>query len=115
MTLLEETCARIVAPDERIRAEVARLLDSKTKPPRSLGRLEDMACALAAIQGTRSPQVRRKAIVVLAADHGIAVSGVSAYPQEVTVQMLLNFAAGGAAICVLGRLAGADVVIVDMG
>jgi len=115
MTLLEETCARIVAPDERIRTEVARLLDSKTKPPRSLGRLEDMACAVAAIQGTPSPNVRRKAIVVLAGDHGVAAAGVSAYPQEVTVQMLLNFAGGGAAICVLGRLAGADVVIVDMG
>ncbi|HZE98315.1 MAG TPA: nicotinate-nucleotide--dimethylbenzimidazole phosphoribosyltransferase, partial [Planctomycetota bacterium] len=115
MSLLDETLARIVAPDERLRAEIARKLDSKTKPPRSLGRLEDMACAIAAIQRTPTPQLKKKAIVVLAGDHGVAAGGVSAFPQEVTVQMLLNFADGGAAICVLGRHAGADVVIADMG
>jgi nicotinate-nucleotide--dimethylbenzimidazole phosphoribosyltransferase len=90
-------------------------LDAKTKPPRSLGRLEDLACAVAAIQRSVCPTVRRKAVVVMAADHGVAAAGVSAYPQEVTGQMLLNFAAGGAAICVLARQIGARVVIVDMG
>jgi len=115
MSLLEQTLSRIEAPDERIRQGIARRLDSKTKPPRSLGRLEDMAAALGAIQRTPTPRLGRKAIVVMAGDHGVAAAGVSAYPQEVTVQMLQNFAAGGAAICVLGRLAGADVVIVDMG
>ncbi len=115
MNLLEETCAAIAAPDERIRAAVAKRLDGKTKPRRSLGRLEDLACVVAAIQGTATPDVRRKAIVVMAADHGVAAAGVSAFPQEVTGQMVLNFAAGGAAICVLARQAGADVVIVDMG
>ncbi len=113
--LLDETCAKIAPPDERLRKEVQRKLDAKTKPPRSLGRLEDMACALAAIQGTATPKLRKKTIVVLAGDHGVAASGVSAYPQEVTVQMLLNFANGGAAICALARHAGADVVIADLG
>lgn len=115
MSLLDDTCSKIAVPDERFRAEIAARLDRKTKPPRSLGRLEDLACALGAIQGSATPQLRRKAVVVLAGDHGVAAGGVSAYPQEVTVQMLLNFANGGAAICVLGRQAGADVVIVDMG
>ena len=105
----------IPAPDEGARAAVARRLDAKTKPPRSLGRLEDLACAVAAIQGTDRPDVRKKAVVVMAADHGVAAAGVSAYPPEVTGQMVLNFAAGGAAICVLARQAGAEVVVVDMG
>ena len=102
-------------PDERVRAAVALRLDAKTKPPRSLGRLEDLAAAVAAIQGVERPDVRTKAVVVMAADHGVAASGVSAFPQEVTGQMVLNFAAGGAAICVLARQAGAEVVVVDMG
>lgn len=115
MSLLDDTLARIPGPDERLRAEVQKKLDHKTKPPRSLGRLEDMACALAAIQGTTTPKIRRKTIVVFAGDHGVAGSGVSAYPQEVTVQMLLNFANGGAAICALARHVGAEVVIADLG
>ena len=115
MSLLEETSAKIVEPDDRFRAEVQKRLDSKTKPPRSLGRLEDLACMLAAIQGTAKPKVTGKAIVVMAGDHGVTASGVSAYPQEVTGQMVLNFAAGGAAICVLARHVDAEVVIVDMG
>lgn len=115
MSLLDDVRLRIAGPDETIRAKVAARLDAKTKPPRSLGRLEDLACAVAAVQRSSCPTVRRKAVVVMAADHGVAAAGVSAYPQEVTGQMLLNFAAGGAAICVLARQAGARVVIVDMG
>src|SRR5439155_6859810 len=96
-------------------ASVQRLLDAKTKPRRSLGRLEDIACRVAAIRGTPAPGLLRKAIVVMGADHGVAAQGVSAYPQEVTRQMLLNFARGGAAINVLARQAGARLVVVDMG
>jgi nicotinate-nucleotide--dimethylbenzimidazole phosphoribosyltransferase len=108
--------ARIVETDARAAAEAQRLLDTKTKPPRSLGRLEDLVCQLAAIRGDATPQRRAaKAIVVMGADHGVAAEGVSAYPQEVTGQMLLNFARGGAAINVLARQAGARVVVVDMG
>jgi nicotinate-nucleotide--dimethylbenzimidazole phosphoribosyltransferase len=115
MSLLDDVAARVKAPDESIRTKVARRLDGKTKPPGSLGRLEDLACAVAAIQGTDRPSVRRKAVVVMAADHGVAAAGVSAYPQEVTGQMIANFAGGGAAICVLARQAGAEVTIVDIG
>jgi nicotinate-nucleotide--dimethylbenzimidazole phosphoribosyltransferase len=115
MNLLAQTCARIEAPDTLIAAEVQRRLDVKTKPRRSLGRLEDLACQIAAIRGAVEPARPRKAIVVMAADHGVAEEGVSAYPQEVTAQMLLNFARGGAAINVLARQAGAEVVVVDLG
>lgn len=115
MSKLTEICSRIREPDRRIAEETQRLLDIKTKPRRSLGRLEDLACQVAAIRGTSALDLPQKAIVVMGADHGVAEEGVSAYPQEVTGQMLLNFAHGGAAINVLARHAGARVVVVDMG
>jgi nicotinate-nucleotide--dimethylbenzimidazole phosphoribosyltransferase len=115
MTLLHETCARIDRVDADAAAQTQKLLDFKTKPRRSLGRLEELACRIAAIRGLVVPPLPRKAIVVMAADHGVAEEGVSAYPSEVTGQMLLNFARGGAAINVLARRAGAEVVVVDMG
>lgn len=115
MQLVNETCARIAPIDARIADETQRILDDKTKPRRSLGRLEDVACQVAAIRGTSSPVLGDKAIVVMGADHGVCEEGVSAYPQEVTAQMLLNFAHGGAAINVLARHAGARVVVVDIG
>jgi nicotinate-nucleotide--dimethylbenzimidazole phosphoribosyltransferase len=90
-------------------------LDAKTKPRGSLGRLEDLAVRVAEIRGTAEPGQLRAAVVVAAADHGVAARGVSAYPQEVTAQMLANFAAGGAAICVLARRAGADLRVYDLG
>jgi nicotinate-nucleotide--dimethylbenzimidazole phosphoribosyltransferase len=114
---IQALAARIAPTDGAAAAEAQQLLDAKTKPPRSLGRLEDLACQLAAIRGDATPAPARpaKAIVVMGADHGVAAEGVSAYPQEVTGQMLLNFARGGAAINVLARQAGARVVVVDMG
>lgn len=90
-------------------------LDSLTKPRGSLGKLERIAAQLAGIRGTFPLTPRRKAIVVMAADHGVCDEGVSAFPQEVTPQMVLNFLGGGAAVNVLARHAGADVVCVDMG
>jgi nicotinate-nucleotide--dimethylbenzimidazole phosphoribosyltransferase len=105
MSKLIEICSHIREPDRHMAEETQRLLDSKTKPRRSLGRLEDLACQISAIRGTSEPDPPRKAIVVMGADHGIAEEGVSAYSQEVTGQMLLNFA----------RHAGARVVVVDMG
>jgi len=89
--------------------------DTLTKPPGSLGRLEELSIQLAAITGRPRPSVARKAVVVMAADHGVAVEGVSAYPAAVTPQMVLNFCRGGAAINVLARQAGARVVVVDIG
>jgi nicotinate-nucleotide--dimethylbenzimidazole phosphoribosyltransferase len=112
---IDDTCARIAPPDPAIAAATQRLLDGKTKPRRSLGRLEELACRLAAARGVPLPLVPDKAIVVMGADHGVAEEGVSAYPREVTAQMMLNFARGGAAINVLARHAGARVVVVDMG
>jgi len=111
-----ELAGRIAALDSAAAAEAQKRLDGKTKPRRSLGRLEDLVCQLAAVRGAASAWPRpEKAIVVMGADHGVAAEGVSAYPQEVTGQMLLNFARGGAAINVLARQAGARVVVVDMG
>jgi nicotinate-nucleotide--dimethylbenzimidazole phosphoribosyltransferase len=114
MTFLE-TCASIVEPDAAIADQTRALLDIKTKPRGSLGRLEHLACQIAAIRGSAQPALLRPAIVVMGADHGVAEEQVSAYPQAVTAQMLLNFAGGGAAINVLARQAGAEVVLVDMG
>lgn len=108
-------CDNIDAPDTAIAERTRALLDNKTKPRGSLGRLEQLACQLAAIARHPEPGLPRKAIVVMGADHGVAEEQVSAFPQEVTAQMLLNFAAGGAAINVLARHAGAEVVVVDMG
>ncbi len=89
--------------------------DSLTKPQGSLGRLEDLSVQLAAITGQPRPTVARKAVVVMAGDHGVAAEGVSAYPSEVTSQMVLNFLHGGAAINVLARQAQARVIVVDVG
>jgi nicotinate-nucleotide--dimethylbenzimidazole phosphoribosyltransferase len=89
--------------------------DQLTKPTGSLGRLEALAVQLAGITGKVRPRLPRKAVVVMAGDHGVTAEGVSAYPAEVTPQMVLNFLHGGAAINVLSRRAGARVVIVDVG
>ncbi len=89
--------------------------DSLTKPRGSLGALEDIACRLAAIQGTPRPAIRRKWVVVAAGDHGVVAEGVSPFPQEVTAQMVANFLGGGAAISVLARHAGAQMAIVNAG
>lgn len=107
--------AAIPLPNLNLAAETQTALDNKTKPQGSLGRLEEIACQVAAMQGTITPRIREQAIVVMAGDHGIAAAGVSAFPQEVTGQMLHNFATGGAAINVLARHIGARVEIIDMG
>ncbi|MEI2454095.1 MULTISPECIES: nicotinate-nucleotide--dimethylbenzimidazole phosphoribosyltransferase [Lysobacter] len=86
-----------------------------TKPPGSLGRLEEVAIRLAGLQGTPTPAVDRVWISVFAADHGVAAEGVSAFPQAVTGEMLRNFAGGGAAIAVLARALGAHLDVVDLG
>ncbi|BBB90098.1 MAG TPA: nicotinate-nucleotide--dimethylbenzimidazole phosphoribosyltransferase [Methylomusa anaerophila] len=90
-------------------------LDSLTKPPGSLAVLEKMACQLAGIQGKLPITLPNKAILLMAADHGVAVEGVSAFPAEVTEQMVYNFVNGGAAINVLARHANARLILVDVG
>lgn len=86
-----------------------------TKPAGSLGLLEDISIRLAGMKADPFPVVSRKAVIVMAADHGVALEGVSAFPAEVTAQMVMNFLQGGAAVNVLARLAGARVTIVDIG
>lgn len=89
--------------------------DTLTKPRGSLGRLEELSIQLAGMTANPLPSVERKAVIVMAADHGVVLEGVSAYPAKVTAQMVLNFLHGGAAINTLARQANARVVVVDMG
>jgi nicotinate-nucleotide--dimethylbenzimidazole phosphoribosyltransferase len=90
-------------------------LNNLTKPLGSLGELEEIAVRLAGIQGTVSPKVNKKAIVVMCGDHGVVEEGISAYPQAVTGLMMDNFVRGGAAINVLAKQAGSEVHVVDIG
>jgi nicotinate-nucleotide--dimethylbenzimidazole phosphoribosyltransferase len=92
-----------------------RHLDQLTKPLGSLGKLEDVAKQLAGISGRAIAEIGRKAVIVMAADHGVCEEGVSAYPSEVTRQMVMNICSGGAAVNVLARHTGADVICVDVG
>ncbi len=115
MNILPDTIANI-QPLDRMAMQAAReRQDRLTKPRGSLGRLEDLATRIAGITSQARPRLERPAVIVMAADHGIARQGVSAYPAEVTPQMVLNFLDGGAAINVLARHSGAQVVVVDMG
>jgi nicotinate-nucleotide--dimethylbenzimidazole phosphoribosyltransferase len=113
--VLEQAVAAVREPDTAAGGEVQRRLDQKTKPRGSLGGLERLAVQLAAIQRTITPAFGTPVVVVCAADHGVASEGVSAYPSSVTAQMVANYAAGGAAVCVLARRAGARLVVVDCG
>jgi nicotinate-nucleotide--dimethylbenzimidazole phosphoribosyltransferase len=112
---LSKLLDRIQAPHGTAGLETQRALDQLTKPPGSLGRLEELARRLAEISGRFPPQVAHAVIFALAADHGVAAEGVSAYPQIVTAQMVENLVRGGAAVNVLARHVGAKVVVVDMG
>jgi nicotinate-nucleotide--dimethylbenzimidazole phosphoribosyltransferase len=115
MSGLPKLLDRIVTPDPGAGEMARQRLDRLTKPPRSLGRLEELAWRLALISGQCPPAVRHPVIFTLVADHGVAAEGVSAYPQIVTAQMVENFLAGGAAVNVLAREAGARVVVADLG
>ena len=115
MTWLDDVADRIGPLDAVAVAQATARLDRLTKPPGSLGRLEALAVQLAGITGLALPRDDRPVVVVFAADHGVTAQGVSAYPSDVTAQMVANFVRGGAAINVLARLAGAEVVAVDVG
>jgi nicotinate-nucleotide--dimethylbenzimidazole phosphoribosyltransferase len=112
---MEEVISSIAVPPENYLAEARTRLDSLTKPLHSLGRLEDLAAQWFAIRQGNITGPVKKAVYVFAADHGITAEGVSAYPAEVTQQMVLNFISGGAAINVLARLNQVDVHVVDVG
>lgn len=105
-----------IAPLDQTATEAAKARqDALTKPQGSLGRLEKLSVQVAGITGDPVPNIQHKVALVMAGDHGVVAEGVSAYPQEVTPQMVYNFLRGGAAINVLARHVGARVVVVDMG
>jgi nicotinate-nucleotide--dimethylbenzimidazole phosphoribosyltransferase len=113
--ILAEFITEIVAPDSKWMEQARTRLDNLTKPRGSLGRLEDIAARFVAIRRGEAGLALKKAAYVFAADHGIVAEGVSAYPKEVTRQMVLNFLEDGAAINVLARLHHAELTIVDVG
>ncbi len=115
LKLPEELRNRVGLLDEGAMHIARERQNSLTKPPGSLGRLEELSIRLAGITGFSRPRFHRKAVLVFAGDHGVAAEGVSAYPQAVTAQMVLNFLHGGAAINILARQAGARVVVADLG
>ena len=113
--MLADTLAAIVAVDDSLTPSIQARLDALTKPPGSGGRLESLVTQLATMTGAELPVVTPPGVVVFAADHGVAEEGVSAFPSEVTAQMVANFAAGGAAINVFARQIGARLEVVDVG
>ena len=112
---LEQAVAAIRPPDAEAMSRAAARQSTLTKPPGSLGQLEELSIRLAGILRTEQPRIGGKAIVIAAADHGVVAQGVTAYPQDVTAQMVLNFLSGGAAINVICRQLGIRQVIVDAG
>jgi nicotinate-nucleotide--dimethylbenzimidazole phosphoribosyltransferase len=109
------TLPKIAPLNEAMQAAARARQNNLTKPAGSLGRLEELSIQLAGILGQERPSIARKAVIVMAGDHGVVAEGVSAFPAEVTPQMVLNFLYGGAAINALAKAAGARVIIVDMG
>jgi nicotinate-nucleotide--dimethylbenzimidazole phosphoribosyltransferase len=111
---LRQACMDLPAPDEAAAEAVWQRQDALTKPPRSLGRLEDIVAWLARWQRLPRPRLDRVKVLVFAGSHGVTARGVSAFPAEVTPQMVANFAAGGAAINQLARAAGAELGVVPL-
>jgi len=115
MERIQKVIEKIEPIDRQIMEKTKERLDSLTKPRGSLGRLEELAKIVAGIKREYTPNLDNKVIFTLAGDHGITIEGVSAFPKEVTAQMVYNFLQGGAGINVLARHIGAKVVVVDMG
>ena len=112
---LDDVLARIEPVDSRAQRSAELRQQQLTKPPGSLGRLEEFSIQLAGVFRTERPTIRGRKVIVATADHGVVAQGVTGYPQEVTAQMVQNFLAGGAAINVMARTAGVELMIVDAG
>ena len=115
MNKIKKTMKNIAALDTWLMNSAQERLDNLTKPMGSLGRLEELARLIVGITGKAEPEFKNKVIFTLAADHGVTEKGVSAYPKEVTAQMVYNFLSQGAGINVLAKHVGARVIVVDMG
>ena len=115
MKLLTGTTEKIKPLDEAAMAAARARQDPLTKPAGSLGRLEELSIRIAGIQGKAQPEIKNKAMITMAGDHGVVDEKVGNWPREVTAQMVENFLRGGAGINVLARQAGARIVFVDMG
>ncbi|MHB1016812.1 MAG: nicotinate-nucleotide--dimethylbenzimidazole phosphoribosyltransferase [Coriobacteriia bacterium] len=112
---LQEICCSIGLPDAAYEQKAWERLDSLTKPPRSLGQLEEIVARMAGVQRTDRPTASPAVMTLFAGDHGVVAEGVSAWPSEVTYQMMVNFVAGGAAINQIARFVGAQLVLTDVG
>jgi len=115
MEKIEQVISRIKPLDSKLMNEAQRRLDNLTKPRGSLGRLEEFAKQVVGITGSLKPEFKDKLIFTMAGDHGVVEEGVSAFPQEVTPQMVYNFLREGAGINVLARHVEAKVIVIDMG
>ena len=115
MEKLSQTIKKISGPDHKLMEATQLRLDNLTKPLGSLGRLEELAKQIAGITGKESPELKNKVIFIFASDHGVTEEGVSAFPKEVTAQMVYNFLNGGAGINVLANHVGARVMVADVG
>ncbi len=113
--LLSDTIKMIKPRDKEAMAQARARQDTLTKPPGSLGRLEELSIQLAGIRREPVPQIRHKAIITMAGDHGVVVEGIGNWPQSVTAQMVSNFLSGGAGINVLARQTGVRLIVVDIG
>jgi len=115
MDKIKQVISGIKPLDSKLMSEAQKRLDNLTKPRGSLGRLEEFAKQVVGITGNLKPELRDKVIFTMAGDHGVVEEGVSAFPQEVTPQMVYNFLREGAGINVLARHVGAKVIVIDMG
>lgn len=113
--MIDQIIKSVEPLDKKSMDLVRRRQDMLTKPRGSLGKLEELSIKIAGIKATTRPQIKQKAIIIMAADHGVVAEKVSLYPQEVTRQMVLNFISGNAAINILSRHIDARVIVVDMG
>ncbi len=111
---MADLAATLPQMNEEVRAQARARQDSLTKPPGSLGRLEDLAVFMAGWRGVARPKIARAQALIFAGNHGVCAQGVNPFPQEVTVQMVANFQAGGAAINQLCRVNGADLQVIAL-